>query len=79
MPDDRSFDDPRPPSEEEWGTPLVKPRSAPTPAEQSRWRTGMVSGAVPRPRFYRSFLFLSGPALSALSEDVAASIPCADA
>ncbi|MEF8940585.1 MAG: hypothetical protein V5A22_12115 [Salinivenus sp.] len=30
MPDDRSFDDPRPPTEEEWGTPLVEPRSAPT-------------------------------------------------
>jgi len=78
MPDDRSFDDPRPPTEEEWGTPLVEPRSAPTLEKQFRRRIGMVSGAVPyvapHPWLYRPFLFLSDPALSALSEDVAASI-----
>jgi hypothetical protein len=78
MPDDRSFDDPRPPTEEEWGTPLVEPRSAPELEEQFRRRVGMVSGAVPyvapHPWLYRPFLFLSDPALAALPEDLAASI-----
>jgi hypothetical protein len=78
MPDDRSFDDPRPPTEEEWGRPLVAPRSAPDLEARFRRRIGMVSGAVPyvapHPWLYQPFLFLSDPVLAALSEEFASSI-----
>jgi len=78
MPDDRSFNDPRPPTEEEWGTPLVEPRAAPDVERQFRRRLGMVSGAVPyvapHPWLYRPFLFLTDPPLTALSRDLASAI-----
>lgn len=78
MPDDLTFDDPRPPTEEEWGTPLVEPQSAPSIERQFRRRVGMVSGAVPyvapHPWLYRSFLFLSDPALAHLKRDYAAAL-----
>jgi len=78
MPDDRSFDDPRPPTEEEWGTPLVAPQSDPDLEHTFRRRLGMVSGAVPyvtpHPWLYRPFLFLADPTLTALPQDLAAAI-----
>lgn len=78
MPDDRVFDDPRPPTEEEWGTPLVEPTSAPDLEREFRRRIGMVSGAVPyvdpHPWLYRPFLFLSDPMLTTIDSDFAASI-----
>ena len=78
MPNDVTFDDPRPPTEEEWGTPLVEPQSAPEIEQQFRRRLGMVSGAVPyvasHPWLYRPFLFLSTPTLSAIDRDLAASL-----
>jgi len=78
MPDDRSFDDPRPPTEKEWGTPLVDPRSAPDVEKQFRRRLGMVSGAVPyltpHSWLYRPFLFLADPTLARLSQDLASAI-----
>ena len=78
MPDDLTFDDPRPPTEEEWGTPLVEPRSAPDIERQFRRRIGMVSGAVPyvvpHPWLYRPFLFLSAPTLSYVDQTFASAI-----
>jgi alkylhydroperoxidase family enzyme len=78
MPDDLAFDDPRPPTEEEWGTPLVEPRSAPDVERKFRRRVGMVSGAVPyvvpHPWLYRPFLFLSDPKLAHLDEGFASAI-----
>ena len=78
MPDDRSFDDPRPPTEEEWGTPLVAPQSAPDLERTFRRRIGMVSGAVPyvtpHPWLHRPFLFLADSTLTALPQDLAAAI-----
>jgi hypothetical protein len=78
MPDDLTFDDPRPPTEEEWGTPLVAPQSDPEIEQQFRRRVGMVSGAVPyvapHPWLYRPFLFLSDPALTHLRAGYAAAI-----
>lgn len=78
MPDDLTFDDPRPPTEEEWGTPLVEPRSAPEVEGQFRRRVGMVSGAVPyvapHPWLYRPFLFLADPELRHIRTDYAAAL-----
>jgi hypothetical protein len=78
MPDDLTFDDPRPPTEEEWGRPLVEPQSAPDLERQFRRRLGMVSGAVPyvapHPWLYRPFLFLADPTLSHLDADYAAAL-----
>lgn len=78
MSDDLDFDDPRPPTEEEWGTPLVEPRSAPDIETQFRRRVGMVSGAVsyvtPHPWLYRPFLFLSDPELAHIDEDYASAL-----
>ncbi len=78
MPDDRTFEDPRPPTADEWGTPLVSPQSSPEVERQFRRRLGMVSGAVPyvapHPWLYRPFLFLSDPTLTELDTDFAASI-----
>jgi alkylhydroperoxidase family enzyme len=78
MPDDLAFDDPRPPTEEEWGSPLVDPRSAPDIEQQFRRRFGMVSGAVPyvapHPWLYRPFLFLSDPALTSIDSDFASAL-----
>ncbi len=78
MPDDLDFDNPRPPTEEEWGRPLVEPRSAPDIETQFRRRVGMVSGAVPyvtpHPWLYRPFLFLSDPALAHIDEDYASAL-----
>jgi alkylhydroperoxidase family enzyme len=78
MPDDTTFDDPRPPTEEEWGTPLVEPGSAPEVEQAFRRRMGMVSGAVPyvvpHPWLYRPFLFLADPALTDLDAGLAAAI-----
>ncbi len=78
MPDALDFDDPRPPTEEEWGTPLVEPRAAPELEQTFRRRVGMVSGAVPyvapHPWLYRPFLFLSDPVLEALDEDLASAL-----
>ena len=78
MPDDLSFDDPRPPTEEEWGSPLVEPRSAPDIERRFRRRFGMVSGAVPyvapHPWLYRPFLFLSDPALTSIDSDLASAL-----
>jgi alkylhydroperoxidase family enzyme len=78
MRDDSTFDDPRPPTEEEWGTPLVDSQSAPEIEQKFRRRLGMVSGVVPyvapHPWLYRPFLFLSDPTLTALDEDFAAAI-----
>lgn len=78
MPDDRTFDDPRPPTEEEWGTPLVDPQSAPTLERTFRHRVGAVSGAVPyvasHPWLYRPFLFLAAPVLTAIDETFATSL-----
>lgn len=78
MPDDRTFEDPRPPKEEEWGTPLVDPQSAPDIERRFRRRVGVVSGAVPyvapHPWLYRPFLFLAAPALTAIDEEVATSL-----
>jgi hypothetical protein len=78
MPDDLDFDDPRPPTEEEWGTPLVEPRSAPELERRFRRRVGMVSGAVPyvtpHPWLYRPFLFLSDPTLSHIDEEFASAL-----
>lgn len=73
MHDDTTFDDPRPPTEDEWGTPLVEPRSAPDVERRFRRRSGMVSGAVPyvvpHSWLYRPFLFLATPSLIALDTD----------
>ena len=78
MPDDRTFDDPRPPTEEDWGTPLVEARSAPDLERAFRRRVGVVSGAVPyvapHPWLYRPFLFLGAPSLTALDESFATSL-----
>lgn len=78
MPDDLTFDDPRPPTEEEWGTPLVEPQSAPDIEQKFRRRIGMVSGAVPyvvpHPWLYRPFLFLSAPTLSHVDRAFASAI-----
>jgi hypothetical protein len=78
MPDDLPFDDPRPPTEEEWGTPLVEPRSAPDIEQRFRRRIGMVSGAVPyvvpHPWLYRPFLFLSDPRLACIDSDFASAL-----
>jgi hypothetical protein len=78
MPDDLDFDDPRPPTEDEWGTPLVEPRSAPEVEKAFRRRVGMVSGAVPyvapHPWLYRPFLFLSDPTLAHIDEDFASAL-----
>ena len=78
MPDDRTFEDPRPPTEEEWGTPLVEARSAPDIERAFRRRVGGVSGAVPyvapHPWLYRPFLFLGAPSLTALDEEFATSL-----
>lgn len=78
MPDDLAFDDPRPPTEDEWGTPLVEPRSAPKVERRFRRRIGMVSGAVPyvapHPWLYRPFLFLSDPALVYIDTDFASAL-----
>lgn len=78
MSDDLDFDDPRPPTEEEWGRPLVEPRSAPDIETQFRRRVGMVSGAVPyvtpHPWLYRPFLFLSDPELVHIDEDYASAL-----
>lgn len=78
MPDDLDFDDPRPPTEDEWGSPLVEPRSAPDIEKAFRRRVGMVSGAVPyvtpHPWLYRPFLFLSDPRLAHIDEDFASAL-----
>jgi len=78
MLDDRSFDDPRPPTEAEWGTALVEPRSAPELEKRFRRCLGMVSGAVPyvtpHSWLYRPFLFLADPELTAISPDLASAI-----
>ena len=78
MPDDLAFDDSRPPTEEEWGTPLVEPRSAPDIEQRFRRRIGMVSGAVPyvapHPWLYRPFLFLSDPQLTSIDADFASAL-----
>lgn len=78
MPDDLAFDDPRPPTEDEWGTPLVEPRSAPEIEQKFRRRIGMVSGAVPyvtpHPWLYRPFLFLSDPVLDSIEKDYASAL-----
>jgi alkylhydroperoxidase family enzyme len=78
MADDLAFDDPRPPTEAEWGTPLVERRSAPEIEQRFRRRVGMVSGAVPyvapHPWLYRSFLFLSDPMLARISTDYASAL-----
>lgn len=78
MPNDLDFDDPRPPTEDEWGTPLVEPKSDPDVERKFRRRIGMVSGAVPyvvpHPWLYRPFLFLSEPALAHLDEEYASAI-----
>lgn len=78
MPDDLAFDDPRPPTEEEWGTPLVEPKEAPEMEQKFRRRIGMVSGAVPyvvpHPWLYQPFLFLSDPSLAALDEDLVSAL-----
>jgi hypothetical protein len=78
MPDDRTFDDPRPPTEEEWGTPLVDPRSAPDIERRFRRRVGVVSGAVPfvapHPWLYRPFLFLAAPSLTAIDKAFSTSL-----
>ena len=78
MPDDLTFDDSRPPTEEEWGTPLVEPRSAPDIERQFRRRIGMVSGAVPyvapHPWLYQPFLFLSAPTLTHVDRTFASAI-----
>jgi len=78
MPDDLAFDDSRPPTEEEWGTPLVEPRSAPDIEQRFRRRIGMVSGAVPyvapHPWLYRPFLFLSDPRLTSIDADFASAL-----
>lgn len=78
MPDDRTFDDPRPPKEEEWGAPLGTPRSAPDVERTFRRRVGSVSGVVPyvapHPWLYRPFLFLAAPALTATDGEFATSL-----
>jgi len=78
MPDDLAFDDPRPPTEEEWGTPLVEPQSAPELEREFRRRVGMVSGAVPyvtpHPWLHRPFLFLSDPELAHVDTDYASAL-----
>ncbi len=78
MADDLAFDDPRPPTEEEWGTPLVEPRSAPDIEQKFRRRVGMVSGAVPyvtpHPWLYRPFLFLSDPVLACIDTDYSSAL-----
>lgn len=78
MPNDLDFDDPRPPTEDEWGTPLVEPRSDPDVEQKFRRRTGMVSGAVPyvapHPWLYRPFLFLSDPTLVHFDEEFASAV-----
>jgi len=78
MSDDLTFDDPRPPTKEEWGTPLVEPRSAPDVERRFRRRIGMVSGAVPyvvpHPWLYRPFLFLSAPTLAHVNRPFASAI-----
>lgn len=78
MPDDLDFDDPRPPTEDEWGSPLVEPRSAPDIEKAFRRRVGMVSGAVhyvtPHPWLHRPFLFLSDPRLAHIDEDFASAL-----
>jgi len=78
MPDDLTFDDPRPPTEEEWGTPLVESQSAPEAEQQFRRRVGMVSGAVPyvapHPWLHRPFLFLADPRLTSINRGFASSL-----
>lgn len=78
MPDDLAFEDPRPPTEDEWGTPLIKPQSDSEIELQFRRRVGMVSGAVPyvapHPWLYRPFLFLSDPELTHIPTEYAAAL-----
>jgi len=78
MHDNPTFDDPRPPTEEEWGIPLVEPRAAPDVERMFRRRSGMVSGAVPyvvpHPWLHRPFLFLATPSLTALDTDFVAAL-----
>lgn len=78
MPDDTRFDDPRPPTEDEWGMPLVAPQSDPEIERAFRRRMGMVSGAVPyvvpHPWLYRPFLYLAAPTLVAIDDDYTAAL-----
>lgn len=78
MPDDTHFDDSRPPTEEEWGTPLVEPQSDPEVERAFRRRMGIVSGAVPyvvpHPWLYRPFLYLACPSIKIIDGDFAAAL-----
>lgn len=78
MSNDLDFDDPRPPTEDEWGTPLVEPKSDPDVERAFRRRIGMVSGAVPyvatHPWLYRPFLFLSDPTLIHIGDEFASAL-----
>lgn len=78
MSKDTHFDDPRPPTEEEWGMPLVAPKSDSEIEKAFRRRMGIVSGAVPyvvpHPWLYKPFLFLAAPSVTAIDEDFAAAL-----
>ncbi len=78
MPDDTRFDDPRPPTEDEWGTPLVEPQSDPEIERAFRRRMGIVSGAVPyvvpHPWLYRPFLYLAAPSVTAIDKEFAGAL-----